>query len=112
MRTLIISPYSATAMIPKLDELDSPGIVSQVLALMDARFRAISSLQEIIVNVYENNPNADDTRMKVESHGWTVDVIEQEEEWDSGRSFGDFEDNNCLDDDYGDDYDIDNDSGF
>jgi hypothetical protein len=70
--------------------------------------RAISSLQEIIVEVYEDGPSAD-IRMKMESHGWTINVIEQVEEWDRDRSFSDFDD-----DDYRYDYDcdIDNDSNF
>jgi hypothetical protein len=68
LRTLITSLYSTSAMMLHLDALDSPRIVAKALALVDARFRAISSLQEIIVELYEDSISAD-TRTKMESHG-------------------------------------------
>jgi len=102
----------------KLDALDHLKIVAEALALVDASFRAISSLQGIIVEVYEDGPS-NHIRRKMESHGWTINVTEQVEESDFHRSFGDIEDDDYrYSDEYGndnygdDDYDIDNDSDF
>jgi hypothetical protein len=121
LSTLTTSVHSTDAMVLKLDALDYPKIITEALKLVDARFRAISSLQEINVEVYEDGLS-DYIRRKMESHGWTVSAIEYVEEWGSDRSLGDFEDDWHWDhygyDDLGDrdygynDYDIDNDSDF
>lgn len=97
----------------KLHALDSPKIVAQAIALVNARFRAISSLQEIIVEAYEDGPS-DHIRREMKSHGWTISATEHMEESGSDRSFGDIEDDDYrYDDDSGDDdYDIDDDSDF
>ena len=116
LSTLTTSLYSTNAMELRLDALDNPKIVTEALKLVDTRFRAISSLQEIIVEVYEDGPS-DHMRRKMESHGWTISTTENVEEEDFDRSFSDFEygdysyGDDCGDDDY-DDYDIDNDSDF
>jgi hypothetical protein len=112
--TLTTSLRSTNAMELKLDALDHPKIVAEALALVDARFRAISSLQEIIVEVYEDGPS-DCIRREMKNHGWTISATEYVEVCAFDRSFSDIED-----DDYGyyddgsggDDYDIDNDSDF
>jgi hypothetical protein len=83
---------------------DSPRIVAKAFALVDTRLRTISSLQDIIVQVYEDGPSAD-IRTKMESYGWTIKVIKQVEEWDCDGSLGDFEDDNYLYDN--DNYDSD-----
>ena len=100
----------------ELDALDHPKIVAEAMALVNTRFRAISTLQEILVEVYEDGPN-DHIRREMKSHGWTISGKEHVEESCSDRSFGDFEDidygyNDDDDDsgDYKDEYDIDNDS--
>ena len=94
----------------RLDSLDSPTICAKALALVAARFKTISSLQEIIVEVYEEGPSSD-IRRKMESHGWIEPV--EEEEWNNDRTWDDVEDDESLYDDYDDDdYDIDNDSDF
>lgn len=100
----------------RLDDLDNPKIVTEALKLVDTRFRAISSLQEIIVEVYEDGPS-DHIRRRMKSHGWTISTTEYVEEEDWGRSFSDFDyDDYGYGDDSGgdnyDDYDIDNDSDF
>jgi hypothetical protein len=100
LSTLTTSVHSTNAMVLKLDALDYPKIITEALKLVDARFRAISSLQEIHVEVYEDGPS-DYIRRKMESHGWTVSAIEYVEEWGSDRSFGDFEDDRDWDHDYG-----------
>ena len=120
LRTLTISPYSTYAMELRLDALDYPKIATEALKLVDTRFRAITSLQEIVVEVYENGPSGY-IRRKMESYNWTVRITEDEGtedegDWDTGRHFfSDSEDD--WGDDYSydsreDDYDIDNDSDF
>ncbi|KAF7590108.1 hypothetical protein BBP40_003264 [Aspergillus hancockii] len=110
LRTLATSPRSKGGLEPRLGPNGGPEIVTEVLAEIDAHFRAISSLQEIIVEVYKDGIS-DFTRMEMESHGWVIRVVEGE--WDE-RSWGDFEDDDRFySDDYDvDDYDIDNDSDF
>jgi hypothetical protein len=113
LRTLTTSLFSTNAMELRLDALDNPKIVTDALKLVNTCFRAISSLQEIIVEVYEDGPSGY-IRRKMESYGWTVGATEYVEEWGTDRSLGDTEDD--WDHDYGydddDDYDIDNDSDF
>ena len=111
-----MSPDSTYVMELKLDALDSPRIVTKALALVDVRLRTMSSLQEIIVQVYEDGPSGD-IKTKMESYGWTISMIEQVEEWDYDGSLGEFEDYGYLhdNDDYDRDnidYDIDYDKGF
>ena len=97
-----------------LDTLDNPKVTGEALALVNTHFRAIPSLQEIIVEVYEDGPS-DHARRVMKSHGWTIDIVEYAEE-DFQRDFSDFgDDYDCVDsgDDLDDDcYDIDNDSDF
>jgi len=113
--TLETSLGSTSAMEEQLDALDYPKIVAEALALVDARFRAISTLQEIVVEVYEDGPS-DHIRREMKNHGWTISAIEYVEESDFDRSFGYSEDDdyryNGYDDSGGDDYDIDDDSDF
>jgi hypothetical protein len=120
LRTLTTSLYSKNTMELRLDGHDNPKIIPEALALVDIRFRAISSLQEINVRVYEDGPSGY-IRRKMESHGWTINATEYIEEWGTARGFSDIEDDwdhdyggyNYGDDDLGDDdYDIDNDSDF
>ncbi len=114
LSTLTTSLYSKNAMELRLDALDNPKVVTEALKLVNTHFRAISSLQGIIVEVYEDGPSGH-MRRQIESHGWTIRITEYVEEEDFDRSFSDFED-----DDYGydsgrdddDNYDIDNDSDF
>ena len=100
----------------RLDALDNPKVVTEAFKLINTHFRAISSLQEIIIEVYADGPS-DHIRRKMESHGWTISVTEYVEE-DFNRSFSDFEyekhgfDSGDEDDDDDDSYDIDNDSDF
>ena len=115
LRTLATSLDSTNAMEIRLDALDNPKVVTEALKLVNTHFRAISSLQEIIVEVYDDGPS-DHIRRKMESHGWTISTTECVEE-DLDRSFSDFEsDVNGYDtggdDDDSDDYDVDNDSDF
>jgi len=106
LSTLTTSLASTNAMEVKLDALGSPQIAGETLALVDARFRAISSLEEVVVEVYEDGPSVD-IRRKMEGHGWTINVTERVEDSDSDRSFSDDNDYNYnYSDDYGyNDYD-------
>ena len=116
LSTLTTSLLSTTAMEIRLDNLDNPKIATEALKLVDTRFRAISSLQEIIVEVYEDG-SCDHIRRRMESHGWTISTTEyvekEEENWNG--SWGTLEDEHSdfgdRGDDY-DDYDIDNDSDY
>ena len=107
------SLHSTNTMELRLDALDSPKIVSEALKLVNTRFRAISSLQEIIVEVYEHGPSGH-IRREMESHGWIINTTEDMEEEEFDRSYSDFEydDYGYEDDNLDDDYDIDNDSDF
>jgi hypothetical protein len=99
-----MSSDSTLVMESKLDSFVNPRIVAKALALVDAQFRAISSVQEIIVEVYDDGPSSD-TRRKMESQGWTITAVERVEELDCDRSLDDFEDDD-------DEYDIDDDSDY
>lgn len=88
----------------QLDSFDSPKICAKALALVDARFRKISSLQVVVIEVYGEGPSSD-IRRKMESQGWKLNGVEpaEEEEWDIGRFWDDIEDEDYLFDDYDDD---------
>jgi len=108
LSTLTTSLWSTNAMELKLEALEHPKIVVEALALVNARFRAISS--QTIVEVYKDGPS-DHIRNEMKSHGWTIKETEQVEEPGSGRSLGGIEEDypyDYDDDDYGgdDDYDI------
>jgi hypothetical protein len=111
--TLTTSLNSTNEIELELDALDCPKIVAEAVALVDAHFRAISSIREIVVEVYKDGPSSY-IRKEMESHGWTVSEKEHEEELGSDRSFADFEDDyDGYDHDISDDdYDIGNDSDF
>lgn len=96
----------------RLDGLDDPEVVTEALKLVNTRFRAISSLQEIIVEVYEDGPS-DCLRRKMESHGWTISTTENVEEEDFEHDDYGYDSGGDDDDDVDDDdYDIDSDSDF
>jgi hypothetical protein len=112
LNTLTTSLESTNAVELRLDNLDNHRMATAALMLVDARFRVISSLQEIIVEVYEDGPSGH-FRKEMKRCGWTI--REWVEEDDDRRGFSDDDDYDDYDD-YGgndyDDYDIDNDSDF
>ena len=73
--TLETSLETTTAVEVAIDALGSPRAVTEALALVDARFKAISPLKEVIVNVYDELPN-DDLRKKIRDRAWTIKVTE------------------------------------
>jgi hypothetical protein len=79
LSTLITAPYCTLDIEEKLEELDNPKI-TEVLKLINTCFRAILSLQEIIVIVYEDDPSSF-IRSEMEKHGWIISVMEDGKEW-------------------------------
>jgi hypothetical protein len=112
---LTTSLYSTNSMELRLDNLDNHNLATEALKLIDTRFRDLPSIQDIIVEVFEDGPN-DHIRRTMERNGWTISTTENaEEEEDWGRSFSDLDEFDYdyeYDTDRGDDYDIDNDSDF
>jgi hypothetical protein len=61
-------------------KLDNSLIAAEALDLLDARFRAILLLKEVIINVYmyNNNGLSDNLRKKMCDCGWTIKVTKVE----------------------------------
>ena len=94
--TLEMSLQTTTAMEFAIDALDSPRTAAEALVLVNARFKAISSLKEVIVNVYDETPS-DDLRKKIRGCGWIIKVTELEES-DGVGLFDEYDD--YAEDDY------------
>ncbi|KAI1424928.1 hypothetical protein F5Y12DRAFT_714793 [Xylaria sp. FL1777] len=110
LTSLTTSLHSTNAMELTLDGLDNHKVATEALELIDTHFRAISPLQDIILEVYEDGPSGY-IRQRMKSLGWTVSIADYVDDW--GRSFSDYDD-----DDYSfgyggesDDYDDDDDGG-
>ena len=58
--------YTSAEMEPRLDAADSPRAADEALTLVDARFKAIPSLKEVIVNLYDKPPS-DYLRKKIQN---------------------------------------------
>jgi hypothetical protein len=56
-------------------------LLTCVTPIFPGGFKAISSLQEIIVEVYEDGPS-DHIRREMKNHGWTISATEYVEEPD------------------------------
>jgi len=84
LSTLTAFAYSTYSMELRLEEPDNPEIVTEVLMLVDTRFRAISSLKKIIVCVYDDDPSSSFIR-EMKNRGWTINETEYGEEWDTDR---------------------------
>ncbi|KAL3459186.1 hypothetical protein BJX64DRAFT_206698 [Aspergillus heterothallicus] len=116
---MIMIPVDSTETLElTLDDLDSPKAAGEALALIDARFRKIQTLQEIVVEAYDEGPS-DHNRRIMQGLGWVLKVVErvpESEEWYSDRDYLTDHDDDYYDDDDDDDdddeYDIDNDSDF
>jgi hypothetical protein len=83
-----------TIMESAIDALDSPRVAAP-MALVDARFKAILSLKEIIVNVFSC-----DLREEMRGCGWTIEGT-----WEESESVGSYDedDDYWWDDYYGED---------
>jgi hypothetical protein len=64
----MLSLYRTNAILLKLDALDYPKIITKALRLVDTCFKTISTLQEVIIEIYKNDPNGY-IRKEIESHG-------------------------------------------
>ncbi|KAK4154705.1 hypothetical protein C8A00DRAFT_14217 [Chaetomidium leptoderma] len=99
LRTITTSLQSTNRMQIRLDNLENPNVAAEALKLADTSFRAISSLQEIILQLPGDTP-MDHTRTVMGSCGWTLRMTDHvmEEAW----GFSDSDDS-----EYGYDYDDD-----
>jgi hypothetical protein len=82
-----------------IDSLNNPSAAAEALALVDMRFKAIPSVKEIIVNVYDETPSLG-LRDKMRGCGWIVT------EWGGLEAVRDFGSDDEFDryDDYDYDY--------
>ncbi|ELR09274.1 hypothetical protein GMDG_03844 [Pseudogymnoascus destructans 20631-21] len=64
----------------KLRALHNPNIVIEALGLVNSRLRAMPSLQDIIVEVFEDPPS-DEIWEIMWNQGWTIVEMEYEEDW-------------------------------
>jgi hypothetical protein len=81
--------YTSAEMESRLDAADSPRAADEALTLVDVRFKAIPSLKEVIVNLYDEPPS-DYLRKKIHKCGWTIKVTAMEES--DGVGFSDDDD--------------------
>jgi hypothetical protein len=86
--------YTSAEMESRLDAAYSPRAADEALTLVDARFKAIPSLKEVIVNLYDEPPS-DYLRKKIHKCGWTIKVIALEES--DGVRFCDEDDSDYMD---------------
>ncbi|KAF7870361.1 hypothetical protein EAF04_004107 [Stromatinia cepivora] len=89
LTTLETGVGTTDAMEFRLDRLENFNIVAEALALVDARFRAIPAIRNIIVNVYEEGPFY--IREEMKNHGWEINTNKWMEDVDSDKSFSDDE---------------------
>ncbi len=112
LSTLETSLDSTNSIELRLDDLDHHKLATEALELVNTQFRAIPSIQEIILNVFEDGPS-DCLRSIMKSYGWTIHTTEYEEEEDDDRWDNEFDyDDYDYEYESGDEYDIDNDSDF
>ncbi|PQE32483.1 hypothetical protein CJF32_00001246 [Rutstroemia sp. NJR-2017a WRK4] len=93
LRMLTTEKGTGGSMEVVLTGLNDDRVVAKALELVDERFRAVASLQEIIVEMYEYDPTIS-VRTEIERRGWRIVEFEF----------------SCNDDaaDDGDGFDIDN----
>jgi hypothetical protein len=74
------STYCIKGMAIRLDTLEYGKVeTTEVLRLVNTYFIAMSSLQEIIVELYEGDPN-ELVQRTVERQGWVIRIVEWKEE--------------------------------
>ncbi|KAM0796797.1 hypothetical protein BDR22DRAFT_811593 [Usnea florida] len=75
--TLTFSPYSTDAMVTMIEEQfeeqKEPKVVTEAFELVNTHFRAISSLQEIIIEMHEKGPS-DHIQKEMEGCGWKINM--------------------------------------
>lgn len=98
----------------RLDSLDHNKLATEALELINALFRTIPSIQDIIVNVFEDGLS-DFLRSGMKSYGWKINITVYEVEDDNERVCGEFDynyDNDSFNYNSGNKYNIDNNSNF
>ncbi|KAM0270860.1 hypothetical protein ACHAQH_009286 [Verticillium albo-atrum] len=119
LSSITTSLFSTDSMELELDGLENYNIAREAIQLVDASFRAISPLRDVILELYDINPS-DHIRDMMRSHAWilrTTECIEGIRDFDDDsdyhpRCYSEYDDYNDYCDDEDDDYDIDNDSDF
>jgi hypothetical protein len=81
LRTLTTSPHDTNDLGEGLRALDSPKDVCEAFKLVNARFKAFSSLQEVIVEIYEDGLS-EDIRQEMKALGWTISAVTRVEDHD------------------------------
>jgi hypothetical protein len=82
LRTRTTSPSSTHSIALTLDPLGQSQVVTEALKRASSCFRAISSLQNIVIEVYWDEWWDMDMRRKMESYGWKINVVAYVEEED------------------------------
>ena len=112
LKTITTNLSSTNFMESQLDSFDSPAVCDWVLTLVAAHFGAIESLQEVVLELFEDDPNLY-TRRKMRSLGWKLKIMSpMDDEWDHYTSWDEPEDDYYFHDEdylYGEDYLYDND---
>lgn len=90
----------------RLDALDCPKAATKAITLVDTHFRAIPSLEEIIVEVYEDSRSGY-ARNEMKRRGWTITVKEWGSDFDG---FYRYDGNDSYDYGYDEGYEYDIDS--
>lgn len=85
LKCLIAAPHDTESMEYKLDWFDNPKICDRALAMVDAHFRAIPSLREIIIEVYEHGPSSY-IRKNMKNLRWTLVLVETVAPWETDES--------------------------
>jgi hypothetical protein len=62
-----------------LNTIENFEIIVKIIKLVNTRLTAISSLQEIIVEIHKDGAN-DDLRREMESYGWKICIVEIKED--------------------------------
>ena len=94
LNILETSLETTTAVEHSIDSLDNPLAATEAMALVNTRFKALPSLKEVIVNVFDKAPNVL-LREEMRSCGWRIEVTASK----SDRSLDSYDDT-----DYGYDY--------
>jgi hypothetical protein len=122
LEKVTITPGSIYALEHQPHLLNSPKICAKALMLVDACFREIPSLQEI-VEAFEERPSSY-LRREMKDHGWILNVVVPTEDWVNDYLFRNqsYSLENCdnedyyyddyYDDDYYDDDYYDDDYGY
>jgi hypothetical protein len=113
LKTLTLNSLSTNAIENVLAELGDPPLAAKILATIDASFKKISSLEEVVAEVSPDVP-CPEVRKEMERLGWKFDpTVEVDgsspEDWGNGRFSDESEDDRNSQDEYDDGDDGDDD---